>query len=158
MWCTFVALGDPFSSTTAFWWSLNWSLKKFNCIYSPGPWCHICLHIYKETIYKHCYCWRDPDCIGLYHWSGIYLKITLSVFLKDISRFSLPATCNPGTNITILGRLISPQYFQNAWFCMATNIFSLFHTVSWPINEILHHFEVATLNLSSTNALQYGQD
>ena len=25
--CTFVALGDPFSSATAFWWSLNWLLN-----------------------------------------------------------------------------------------------------------------------------------
>ena len=26
IWCTFVALGDPFSSATVFWWSLHWSL------------------------------------------------------------------------------------------------------------------------------------
>ena len=26
--CTFVVLGDPFSSATAFWWSLNWSLNR----------------------------------------------------------------------------------------------------------------------------------
>ena len=28
VWFNFVALGDPFSSTTAFWWSLNWSLNR----------------------------------------------------------------------------------------------------------------------------------
>ena len=28
VWCTFAALGDPFSSTTAFRWSLNWSLNR----------------------------------------------------------------------------------------------------------------------------------
>ena len=28
IWCTFVALGDLFSSATAFWWYLNWSLDR----------------------------------------------------------------------------------------------------------------------------------
>ena len=28
VWCTFVALGNPFSSATPFWWSLNWLLYR----------------------------------------------------------------------------------------------------------------------------------
>ena len=28
IWCTLVALGNPFSSVTAFWWSLQWSLNE----------------------------------------------------------------------------------------------------------------------------------
>ena len=28
VWCTFVALSDPFSSAITFWWSLKWSLNR----------------------------------------------------------------------------------------------------------------------------------
>ena len=48
IWCTFVALGDPFSSATAFWWSLHWSLNRSLTVlpgsvekyltHNPGSW------------------------------------------------------------------------------------------------------------------------
>ena len=41
--------------------------KKYVHVYSAGPCCHICLHIYEGTIYKHCYCYSDPDGNDLYY-------------------------------------------------------------------------------------------
>ena len=35
--------------------------KKYPYVYSAGLCCYVYLHIYKDTIYKHCYCKRDHD-------------------------------------------------------------------------------------------------
>ena len=58
---------------------------KCACVYSTGPCCYICL----ETLFTSAATPNRPHDIVLYNWKVIYMKITLFLYMKDISYFLL---------------------------------------------------------------------